>query len=145
MTTTLRDPFLADPFRLMDDLFGRPRGNGRRVTGFVPNMDVHETDDEYVVLVDLPGVKPEDVNVELHEGRLSIAGSRVPAEGGRVQRIERPYGSFVRSLTVPKNVDADAITAEHDLGVLTLRIPKPVEAKPKRIPLGTRTQQAIEQ
>src|SRR5437899_2444746 len=62
----LRDPLFAD-FRLVDDLFGRVFGNGNRVTGFVPALDLRETEDEYLVLVDIPGVKPEDVVVELND------------------------------------------------------------------------------
>ncbi|HEX7084457.1 MAG TPA: Hsp20/alpha crystallin family protein [Gaiellaceae bacterium] len=138
----LRDPFLATPFRLMDELL-RSSANGNRVTGFTPPVDVHETDDEYVVHVDLPGVKSEDVNVEVNENVLTISGSRVPAETGQPQLVERPYGSFARTLTLPKGVDADSIEASYHDGVLDLRIPKPAEQKPKKIAIGPGTK-AIE-
>src|SRR6185437_10255428 len=65
----IRDPFLAAPFRLMDELM-RSTGNGNRVTGFTPLVDVHETEEEYLVKIDLPGVKPDDVNVEVNENVL---------------------------------------------------------------------------
>jgi HSP20 family protein len=142
--TMMRDPLVAD-FRLMDDLFGRMFGNVNRVTGFIPTLDVHETEDEYLVFVDLPGVKSEDVVVELTDRVLTISGSRTPVESGEVRRSERPFGSFVRRLTLPKGVDSDKVEAEYKEGVLELRIPKRAEAKPKKIAIGGTSQEAIEQ
>ncbi|HET8527488.1 MAG TPA: Hsp20/alpha crystallin family protein [Gaiellaceae bacterium] len=143
-TVLLRDPFPAAPLRLMDELL-RTTGNGNRVTGFTPAVDVYETADDYLVKVDLPGVKTEDVNVEVNENVLSISGSRVPAESGRAQLVERPYGSFARTLTLPQGVDADAIEAGYHDGVLELRIPKPAEHKPRKITIGSGAKKAIEQ
>ena len=144
MTSLLvRDPFLAAPFRLMDEIM-RSAGNGSRVTGFTPPVDVYETDEEYLVRVDLPGVKSEDVNVEVNDSVLSIVGSRAPAESGQAQILERPYGSFARTLTLPKGVDSDAIEAGYQDGVLELRIPKPAERKPKKIAIGASSRKAIE-
>jgi HSP20 family protein len=144
MAFMLRDPIFAD-LRLMDDLFGRRFGNGYRATGFVPALDVRETEDGYLVLVDLPGVKSEDVAVELIDQVLTISGSRAPVETGEAQRLERPSGSFVRRLTLPKGVDSDKVVAEYKEGVLEVRIPKRAEAKPKRIAIGGTSQKAIEQ
>jgi HSP20 family protein len=132
----IRDPFLAAPFRLMDELM-RSTGNGNHVTGFTPLVDVYETDDEYLVKVDLPGVKADDVNVEVNENVLSISGARVADETGQAQLVERPYGSFVRTLTLPQGVDSDSIGAGYQNGVLELRIPKPAEQKPKRITISS--------
>ena len=144
MTSLLvRDPFLAAPFRLMDELM-RSAGNARGVTGFSPAVDVHETDDEYWVRIDLPGVKPGDVNVEVNENVLSVVGSRVPVETGSAQIVERPYGAFARTLTLPRGVDSDAIEAGYQDGVLELRIPKPAERKPKKIAIGATAQKTIE-
>jgi HSP20 family protein len=142
-TLMVRDPFLAAPFRLMDELF-RSSGIGSRVTGFTPLLDVRETDDEYLVMVDLPGVKSDDVNVEVNDQVLTVSGSRVPVETGESQLTERPYGSFVRSLTLPKGVDSDKIVAEFKDGVLELRIPKPAEVKPKKIAIGSGSQKQLE-
>jgi HSP20 family protein len=135
MTLVTRDPFLAEPFRLMDDMFGRMLGS-RTVTGFVPALDVHETDEEYVVVVDLPGVKPDDVSIDLDDRILTISGTRVPLQTGDAKSVERPYGSFVRKLTLPKGVETDAITADYADGVLWLHVPKAPEARPKRIAIG---------
>ena len=144
MTTLMvRDPFLAAPFRLLDEMF-RTSGNGSRVTGFTPLLDVRETEDEYFVMVDLPGVKSEDVTIEVNDQVLTISGSRVPVETGESQLVERPYGSFVRSLTLPKGVDGDQIKAEYHDGVLELHIPKPAEIKPKKITISSGSQKQIE-
>ena len=140
----IREPFLAAPFRLMDELM-RTTGNGNRVTGFTPLVDVHETEDEYLVRVDVPGVKADDVNVEVNDNVLSISGARVPDEAGHAQLVERPYGSFVRTLTLPRGVDSDSIEAAYQDGVLELRIPKPAERKPKKIAIGGAGTKAIEQ
>ena len=139
----IRDPFLAAPFRLMDELL-RSTGNGNRVTGFSPPVDVHETEDEYLVKIDLPGVKSEDVNVEVNDNVLAVSGSRVADETGAAQLVERPYGSFARTLTLPQGVDSDSIEAGYQDGVLELRIPKPAEQKPKKIAIGAAGKKAIE-
>ena len=140
----IRDPFLAAPFRLMDELMRSTGNGGNRATGFTPLVDVHEKEEEYLVKVDLPGVKADDVNVEVNENVLSISGSRVAEETGQAQIIERPYGSFVRTLTLPQGVDSDSIEAGYQDGVLELRIPKPAEQKPKKITIGGGGKKVIE-
>jgi len=139
----IRDPFLAAPFRLMDELL-RSSGNGNREAGFTPPLDVCETKEEYLVKVDLPGVKPEDVNVEVNDNVLSLSGARVTEETGAAQLVERPYGSFARTLTLPQGVDSDSIEAGYQDGVLELRIPKPAEQKPKKITIAAAAKKAID-
>jgi HSP20 family protein len=140
----IRDPYLAAPFRLMDELLRSSAGNGNRVSGFTPPVDVHETEEEYLVKIDPPGVKSADVNVEVNENVLSISGSRVADETGTAQLVERPYGTFTRTLTLPQGVDSDSIEAGYHDGVLELRIPKPAERKPKKITIGTSGKREIE-
>ena len=140
----IRDPYLAAPFRLMDELLRSTAGNGNRVNGFTPLVDVHETEEEYLVKVDLPGVKSEDVNVEVNDNVLSISGSRAADETGTAQLLERPYGTFTRTLSLPQGVDSDSIEAGYDDGVLQLRIPKPAERKPKKITIGSGEKKEIE-
>jgi HSP20 family protein len=140
----IRDPYLAAPFRLMDELLRSSAGNGNRVSGFTPPVDVHETEEEYLVKLDLPGVKSEDVNVEVNENVLSISGLRLADETGTAQLVERPYGTFTRTLTLPQGVDSDSIEAGYHDGVLELRIPKPAERKPKKITIGTGETKEIE-
>jgi HSP20 family protein len=142
-TLMLRDPFLAAPFRLMDE-FLRSNGNGSRVAPFTPLLDVRETEEEYLVMADLPGVKSDEVTIEVNEQVLTISGSRAPGDTGEAQTLERPYGSFVRSLSLPTGVDSDSIVADYTDGVLTLHIPKPAEAKPKKITIGAGSNKQIE-
>lgn len=133
----VRDPFLAAPFRLMDEIV-RTGGNGKSVTGFTPALDIRETEEAYWLLFDLPGVRPEDVSIEVSGQMLTVSGTRVlPGERGQAQQIERPFGSFVRNLTLPKGVDSDTIAADYAHGVLTLQVPKPAAAKPKKISIAS--------
>jgi HSP20 family protein len=142
---TFRDPFLATPFQLMDEFLRGWRGwSGNRVTGFTPPLDVRETDEEYLLMLDLPGVKSEDVSIEVQDQVLSISGTRVPVETGEAQLSECPYGSFVRTLTLPKGVDEQKIAAHYHDGVLELHVPKPVEQRPKKIAVASGSQKAIE-
>jgi HSP20 family protein len=128
----------------MDELLRSSTGNGNRVSGFTPLVDVHETEEEYLVKIDLPGVKSADVSVEVNDNVLSISGSRVADETGTAQLVERPYGTFTRTLTLPQGVDSDSIEAGYHDGVLELRIPKPAERKAKRITIGTSGKKEIE-
>ena len=138
---TYRDPLLAAPYRMMDELL---RGwNANQATGFSPPLDVRETDDAYLVLVDLPGVKVDEVTLEVSDRVLSISGSRAAVETGDVQLSERPFGSFVRTLTLPQGVDEDKIAADYTDGVLELHVPKPAEQRPKKISIGNGAQKVI--
>ena len=138
----VRDPFFSAPFRLMEELF-RP-GNGGRGTGYTPLLDVRETDSEYWVMADLPGVDADSVAIEVNDQILSISGTRAEVEKGQAQLVERPYGSFVRTLTLRRGVESDSIQANYTNGVLELRIPKPAEQRPKKIAIGSGSQKAIE-
>ncbi len=89
-------------------------------------------------------MKSEDVSIEVSEQVLTIYGSRVPVESGEAQLVERPYGSFVRTLTLPNGVDSEQIEAGYSDGVLTLHIPKPAEIKPKKIAISGSTQKQLE-
>jgi HSP20 family protein len=142
MSVLAPEPLLADPSYLLGGLLNRLLGDG--TTGWLPMLDVRETDGEYLVLVDLPGVKQEDVAVETSEQTLTIAGTRQQVETGDPQHSERPYGAFSRTLTLPKGVDQERIVAAYADGVLTLRIPKPAGVKPKKIAIGGGDRQAQE-
>jgi HSP20 family protein len=136
------DPLLAAPYRMMDELLRS--WNANQTAGFTPVLDVRETEDEYLVLVDLPGVTSDDVTIELSDHVLSISGSRAPVETGDAQLTERPYGTFVRTLTLPQGVDDEKIAADYSDGVLEVHVPKPVAQRPKKIAIGNGSQEAIE-
>lgn len=103
-------------------------------TGWAPAVDIHEDDSGYHVSVDLPGVKPEQIEVTTHNSVLSIRGSRSVANEDKEQkRSERIFGSFLREFSMPENADLDRIEAKSNHGVLDLYIPKTPKAEPKRI------------
>jgi HSP20 family protein len=105
-----------------------------------PALDVHENDKAYTVVVPLPGVSPDQINVKLQNGVLTISGEfEEPKvdENSKVVVRERYYGSFSRSVTLPESVDSDKVEATYDNGVLTLNLPKSPEAQPKQIAIKT--------
>lgn len=102
--------------------------------GFTPFCDTDETDSHYLLSFDLPGVKKNDVKIELTDNQLSIAGER-KGESKRKESSERFYGSFYRSFTLPSNVDPDKIEASFEDGVLQISIPKTQISPGKQIPI----------
>ena len=145
MTLMLRDPFMTEPLRLLNSFLGpSPAGGNGKVTGWWPTLDVHETEGEYVVLLDVPGVKPEDVSIELEQQVLTVSGARAPFSAGETKHLERPYGSFVRTLTLPRGVESDKIVADYRDGVLEVHVPKPAAVQPKKIPIGSSSTKVIE-
>ena len=131
------EPFTREVDRLFDAFFGQSDRTGRR---WVPAMDLVEAGDHFVLKADLPGLKDEDVKIEVQDGTLTISGERKAEHEEREHgwyRIERSFGSFSRSLTLPEHVDASAISASFHDGVLDVRIPKPEERKPQRVEIGT--------
>ena len=138
-----------DPFRVMDALLRwdpRRGGEWSRLAAaptFTPRFDVMETKDAYVLEADMPGVKEEELDVSLNGNLLTISGKRDAdhhEDGDAYFVIERSYGSFARSFTMPESVDAAGVTAHLKNGVLTVRIPKKPEAQPRRIAIGNGTQ-----
>jgi len=119
--------------------FNRMAGTSlRQIATFEPPADLVEEDDGVTVYMDVPGVRPEDVEVELQNDVLTVRGSRQfpyqSQEGdGSLRRAERGFGRFERSIRVPQGLNPDAVQASLKDGVLTLRIPKPEQLKPRRI------------
>ena len=132
------EPFSQEVNRLFNTLFGDvDTGVAQR---WVPAMDLVEADDHFVIKADLPGLTEDDVAIEVQDNVLSISGERRAEHEEKDRgwiRVERSFGSFSRSLTLPDNVNADAITASFDHGVLEVSIPKPEERKPRRVQIGT--------
>ena len=139
---TLRRP-VATPFRFFNApfTFHRPLS----VTGenkWKPSADITETDDNYEVRTELPGVSKDDVQISVKDNLLSIKGEKRQenmGEGKNYKQIERRYGTFERNFTLPPKVKADNINAKFNDGVLTVSIPKPEKVKPKEIPITTET------
>lgn len=128
-------------------LLGQPGASGVRETALLPPIDAYRTDEGLVVHVELPGMQPDDVELTVEDGMLTIAGERTPegVEDDAWVRRERPVGSFTRSFTLPEGTDPDGITASFGHGMLELRIPHPPARKPRRIRIGGgEEQQAID-
>jgi HSP20 family protein len=121
--------------RLFNTFFDQPASGGVTERRWVPSMDLLETGDHYVLRADLPGVREDDVTVQLDDDVLTIAGQRAaehdPGQG--YYRLERAFGAFSRSLTLPDGVDPDGVEARFDHGVLEVMIPKPEQKKPRRV------------
>jgi HSP20 family protein len=139
-----------DPFRdlmsiqnELNRLFGRTYAGESGASGaagvggsWLPPLDIYETNDRFVVTLELPGVEPGDVDVSVEDSTLSVRGERKfysEVDEDSFHRVERRYGSFGRSLTLPPTADVEGIQASFDKGVLTVEVPKAEAAKPKKI------------
>lgn len=106
---------------------------------WTPRVDVQETEHDYILHLDVPGVQKDDLHIDFHEGTLTVRGERKAEErkeGTSYVRTERRYGSFFRAFTLPRQVNPDGITASYADGVLTVHVPKAEESKPRRITVG---------
>ncbi len=134
-----------DPFREMEallDRYSRSAGkpvtpdDSRKVEGgdWMPVVDIEEADGDFVVKVELPGVEKDDVQVNIENGVLTIKGEKKSrSEDKKCHRVECVYGSFMRSFTLPQDVDVKKVEAAYKNGILSLTIPKQEQAKPKQI------------
>jgi len=127
--------------RLFEDTFGMDAWN-RHGIAWAPSVDVREDDHELVLALELPGVKPSDVEITADNGVLTIKGEKHEMrkegdEGTRYHVVERSYGGFARSFQMPKGLDEAKIAAEYTNGVLTIRVPKTALAQPRRIAINT--------
>jgi HSP20 family protein len=131
--------------RLFNGFFdGDASESARRWT---PAMDLMEADDHLVLKADLPGMSEDDVRIEVRDNVLTVSGERKAEreeKGEGYYRVERAFGSFSRSMTLPSGIDHDQIEASFDKGVLHVRIPKPEERKPRRISIGHGSDKAVE-
>jgi HSP20 family protein len=126
--------------QLFSSFFPTRSDNGADMENAVwsPRVDLSETEDAYLLWLDLPGVSKEDVEINYQEGTLTVSGERSSHKRDEKQnfvRVERSYGRFFRSFNLPK-VDADRIEAGYQDGVLSIRVPKAEETKPRRITIS---------
>ncbi|HEX3625259.1 MAG TPA: Hsp20/alpha crystallin family protein [Verrucomicrobiae bacterium] len=139
-----------DPIRGMEELhnqlsslFGRaplrrPEGQEESITvaEWAPPVDISEDDKEYLIKVELPGLKKEDIHIAVADGALTVTGERKvekEEQNKKYHRVERAYGRFARTFVVPDDAEADKVAAEFKEGMLGVRIPKSEKAKPKHI------------
>jgi HSP20 family protein len=127
--------------RVFNDVFERA-GDESNLTSWAPAADIFETEHELVVKADLPDVDPKDLDIRVENNILTIRGERKfekKVSEDKYLRVERAYGSFSRSFSLANTVNAEAIKADYQNGVLTLTIPKREEAKPKQIKVNVGT------
>src|ERR1700689_2158247 len=144
MTLTTR----YDPFRefatlqdRMNRLFRDPRGAGDQdesltSTAFAPPVDVYEDEHNVTLKIEVPGIDEKDIDVRIENNTLTVHGERKfekEEKEENYRRVERQYGSFTRTFTLPTTVDAEKVSANYDKGVLKISLPKKAEAKPKQI------------
>lgn len=112
--------------------FGR---TGELFSGWSPALDLYQSNDNIIAVIELPGMRKEEIEISLHDGTLTIAGERKSEtpNGEKAERSERYVGKFRRSITLPARVDANRVSATYRDGILTVTLPKAEEAKPKQI------------
>ena len=129
------DPF-TEIARLQDEMTRHFAPSERRSAGFLPPVDIYEEKDAILVKAELPGVKPEEVQLHVENSVLTLTGERKFEKEEKNEgwhRVERSYGTFTRSFALPNNVAGDQVAAEMTDGVLTVKIPKKADVQPKRI------------
>lgn len=142
MTTLVRwEPFreLAALQSEMSRWINGLEGPGRVTQSWVPALDVWENETEVVYAFDLPGIPEDAISIEVQDETLSVSAERVKTEEASENgfyRFERRFGSFARGVGLPQGVDQEQISARYENGVLEIRVPKPVEAKPRKIELS---------
>jgi HSP20 family protein len=143
MTTMTRFVPLRTPFedvaglqKRLNSIFNDFVGPDTSSASFVPAVDVYEDPEKLVLKLEIPGVKQDDMDIRLENQTLVIRGERKFESNEKAEnfhRIERRFGSFVRTFTLPQTVDAESVTATMDEGVLTISLTKKAEAQPKQI------------
>ncbi|WP_437306455.1 Hsp20/alpha crystallin family protein [Sorangium sp. So ce388] len=139
----MTDPLRAlDPFRIIRDLMGADPFAGMvqaASTVFEPNVEIKETKDSYVLNIDLPGVREQDLEVSVTGNRLTVSGRREEEERREDERFfayERSYGAFSRSFVMPEGADLGRLRAEFGDGVLRITVPKKAEMQSRRVQIG---------
>ena len=109
---------------------------GQLFTGWSPALDLYQSNDNMIAVVELPGMRKEDIEISLHDGTLTISGERkreTSSNGEKAERTERYIGTFRRSIALPTRLDANKVSATYRDGILTVTLPKAEEVKPKQI------------
>ena len=131
---TNREPF----FRLFDSFFNSD-AQGEETRAWVPPVDIQENGDSYLFHAELPGMSKEDIHITLENSVLRLSGERKfekDAKKENYHRVERTYGTFTRTFTLPTQVDPEKVQAAFENGILTITVPKAEQAKPRRISIS---------
>lgn len=138
-----------DPFRDVTTLqnrlnslfqdYNRAEGEPVAAASFIPPVDIYEDDHQIVLKLEVPGMKQEDLDIQLENNNLTVRGERKfenEEKEENFHRIERRYGSFVRNFSLPQTIDTNNVTANYDAGVLTISLAKKAESKPKQVKIA---------
>jgi HSP20 family protein len=133
--------FQQEMNRMFNQFFQGSNGEeaGTELSSWTPAVDIHETDDGYVIKAELPGVAKDDVSIDIYQNTLTLRGQRkheAEVKQDKYHRVERAYGTFQRSFTLPAMIDQEKVQATYKDGVLELHLPKSEAAKPKRIAIN---------
>ena len=141
--TTLQDRMN----RLFRDSFGDSREEALTTTTFAPAVDVYEDEHNVTLKFEVPGIEEKDIDVRIENNTLTVHGERKfekEEKEENFRRVERQYGSFTRSFTLPNTVDTDSVSANYDKGVLKIKLAKKAEAKPKQIKVNVGGEKTLE-
>lgn len=140
--TTLQDRMN----RLFQGSFG-DREDALATSSFAPPVDVYEDEHQITLKIEVPGIDEKDIDVRVENNTLTVHGERKfekEEKEENYRRVERQYGSFTRSFTLPNTVDTDSVQANYDKGLLKIQLAKKVEAKPKQIKINSGSQKPLE-
>jgi len=141
--TTLQDRMN----RLFRDSFGSESQEALNSTSFAPAVDVYEDEHNVTLKIEVPGIDEKDIDVRIENNTLTVHGERKfekEEKEENFRRVERQYGSFIRSFTLPNTVDSEKVSANYDKGVLKITLAKKAEAKPKQIKVSVGSEKTLE-
>ena len=134
--------------RLVRDSFGNEgREEALTTATFAPAVDVYEDEHNVTLKIEVPGIEEKDIDVRIENNTLTVHGERKfekEEKEENVRRVERQYGSFTRTFTLPQTVDQDSVQADYDKGVLKIKLAKKAEAKPKQIKVNVGSAKTLE-
>ena len=133
--------------RLVRDSFGDGREEALTTSSFAPAVDVYEDEHNVTLKIEVPGIEEKDIDVRIENNTLTVHGERKfekEEKEENYRRVERQYGSFTRSFTLPNTVDAESVSASYDKGMLKIKLSKKAEAKPKQIKINVGPEKILE-
>ncbi len=132
------DSFRREMDRMFDNFFGRETEVSESSLTWYPSVDIKETKDDFVLTAEVPGMSKDDIKINISENTLTIKGEKKEEkkeEDHNFHRVERRYGAFQRSFTLPNQIQGNKVKASYKDGILTIAMPKKEEVKPKEIPI----------
>lgn len=133
--------------RLFRDSYSEGREEGLITTAFAPAVDVYEDEHNVTLKIEVPGIEEKDIDVRIENNTLTVRGERKFEKDEKEEnylRVERQYGSFTRTFTLPNTVETENVSANYDKGVLKIKLAKRAEAKPKQIKVNIGSERALE-